>query len=164
MDAVISVDALLVSFIAAGSTVLLLIAVVILAVRQRKLLSRYRLILQGSTGQDLEQLLLGQAATLESLQTEVNRLNGQIHTLQEAAKLHVQKTAIVRFNAFPDTGSDLSFAIALLDANDNGMVISSLYGRSESRTYAKPIRSGQSTYQLSTEEKAALAQAQERKA
>ena len=160
MDAAISIDAMLVSLIAAALALVLLFTVILLAVRQRKLLARYRLILQGPTGHDLEQILLSQATALETLQAETGRLNQQIEAMQRAARLHVQKTGIVRFNAFPDTGSDLSFAIALLDANDNGMVISSLYGRSESRIYAKPIQAGQSTYQLSAEEKEALAQAQ----
>jgi hypothetical protein len=63
---------------------------------------------------------------------------------------------IVRFNAFEDTGSDLSFAVALLDADYNGVVLSSIFGRNESRTYAKPVVAGQSSYFLTNEEKEAL--------
>ncbi|HYG59221.1 MAG TPA: DUF4446 family protein [Symbiobacteriaceae bacterium] len=159
MDAAINVDAVLVSLVAVGLAFLVLIIVIILAISQRKFLARYRLLLNGPAGHDLEQLLLNQAAEIESLQSDLIRLTRQLDAMETASRLHVQKTAIIRFNAFPDTGSDLSFAIALLDADDNGMVVSSLYGRSESRIYAKPILAGQSTYQLSNEEKEALAKA-----
>jgi hypothetical protein len=67
---------------------------------------------------------------------------------------------MVRYNAFPDTGSDQSFSVAMLDADGNGLVLSSLYGRTETRTYAKPVQGGKSTYPLSDEETAALLQAQ----
>jgi len=150
------------SILALASAVLSLIAVVLtiaLTVRQNSLLRRYRSLLTGNAGQDLETLLLAQDASLQSTQREVARLVQQFEQLAAAARLHVQRTAIVRFNAFPDTGSDLSFAIALLDANNNGVVLSSLYSRSESRIYAKPIQNGKSTYALSDEERDALARA-----
>ena len=56
-------------------------------------------------------------------------------------------------------GADLSFSCALLDGQDNGVVVTSLYGRTECRTYAKPIRAGASSYVLTDEEKQALMQA-----
>ena len=71
----------------------------------------------------------------------------------------VQKVGVVRFRAFEDTGSDLSFAVALLDSEDNGVVLSSLFGRTESRVYAKPVEHGASSYLLSTEENEALSKA-----
>jgi len=69
---------------------------------------------------------------------------------------HIQQVGIVRFNAFDNTGSDLSFAVALLDAAKNGFVLSGIYGREESRVYAKPVLQGESTYTLTKEEKQAL--------
>lgn len=130
-------------------------------IRQRRLLQRYRLLLNGREGQDIEQMLLTQGASLEELRADLSSLRADVTTMARAARLHVQKTSIVRFNAFPDTGSDLSFAVALLDANNNGFVLSSLYGRNESRIYAKPIQGGKSTYTLSEEEKNAIAKAME---
>ncbi len=69
---------------------------------------------------------------------------------------------MVRFTAFDDPGRDLRFAIALLDEESNGLVLSSIFGRSESRVYAKPIVRGESSYFLSDEEKAALVQAKKK--
>lgn len=158
MDASV-LDPVLIAVVALVVGFLALILIIVFAARQAKLLKRYRLLLNGNQGQDVEQLLLTQGAAIEQLQSELAQLQRRVDILGTEAKLHVQKVGTVRFCAFPDTGSDLSFAIALLDAGDNGVVLSSLYGRSESRTYAKPILAGKSTYQLSDEEKEAIARA-----
>ena len=71
----------------------------------------------------------------------------------------VQKVGVVRFSPFEEIGSDLSFAIALLDHHHNGVVLSSIFGRDESRCYAKPIKNGESNYVLTEEEKQALSEA-----
>jgi hypothetical protein len=65
----------------------------------------------------------------------------------------------VRFNPFEDTGGNQSFALALLDAEGNGWVLSSLHARSGTRVYAKAIREGRADGALSDEEAAAIKQA-----
>lgn len=152
-------DPVLVSLVSAGIALVALITVLVIALRQNKLLKRYRLLLNGADGKDIERMLLTQGADVEELQVSLAALEHRVQQMAEQARFHVQRTGTVRFSAFPDTGSDLSFAIALLDAHDNGIILSSLYGRSESRTYAKPIVGGKSTYQLSEEEKEAIARA-----
>jgi len=67
-----------------------------------------------------------------------------------------QKIGVVRYNAFENVGSDLSFSIALLDANDDGFVINGIYSRDSSCTYAKPINNGVAKYVLSAEEMQAV--------
>ena len=69
------------------------------------------------------------------------------------------KVAIVRFRAFEDMGSDLSYAVAMLDSHNNGVVLSSIFAREDSRSYAKPIVNGTSTYPMTSEEEDALRQA-----
>ena len=75
----------------------------------------------------------------------------------------IQKIGLVRYNAFKDVGSDLSFTIALLDRNDNGVILNGLYGSESSNIFAKPIKGGVSKYQLSEEEKEALEIAEQSK-
>ena len=75
----------------------------------------------------------------------------------------VQKIGLVRYNAFKDVGSDLSFAIALLDRNNNGVVLNGLYGSESSNIYAKPIKNGESKYILSQEERDAIEIAEQSK-
>lgn len=150
---------MLLSGIAVLISLIMLTVTILIYVRQNRLLKRYRLLLNGNAGQDLEHLLLQQQETINRLEADVKELNRRVEELAQEAKSHVQKIGVVRFNPFPDTGSDLSFSIALLDGEDNGVVLSSLYGRSESRTYAKPLTGGVSTYQLTGEEKEAIERA-----
>jgi len=71
----------------------------------------------------------------------------------------VRKVGIIRFNPFKESGGDQSFSIALLDENDNGVVITSLYGRQDNKVFAKPVRNGKSKYLLSEEERRAIEEA-----
>ena len=71
----------------------------------------------------------------------------------------IQKVGIIRYNAYKDTGSDLSFTLALLDENNNGVVLNGIYSREMSNIYAKPIENGKSTYTLSDEEQKAIERA-----
>jgi len=68
---------------------------------------------------------------------------------------------LVRFDAFEDIAGQQSFSVALLDNRGNGVVITSLFGRIESRCYAKPVIKGNSPHRLSDEEMAAIKQAME---
>lgn len=132
---------------------------IVLYVKLAYLTKRYREFMAGGNGASLEEFLRTIHDDLRSLRGEVlenrRRMAEQAETLNRA----VRGIGVVRFNAFQDTGSDLSFAVAYLDAYRNGVVISSIYGREESRTYAKPIENCSSTYQLSQEEQDALAKA-----
>jgi len=70
-----------------------------------------------------------------------------------------QKIGFIKYNAFENIGNDLSFALTLLDGNNNGICISSIYGRSESRIFSKPIVKGKSLVSLSQEELESLNEA-----
>lgn len=91
-------------------------------------------------------------AELVSAQQEIGHLRAQLRSKVSSARL-------VRFNAFQDLGSDLSFSLALIDDEKNGVVLSSIYGREESRTYAKPVQAGSSSYTLTEEEMQVISQA-----
>ena len=97
--------------------------------------------------------------TLESvaeLKEENHQLRNRIVALQEALKGKVNAPIIYRYNAFSDMGSDLSYSTAILDDKDNGIVLTSIYGREVSHTYGKPVESGASSYTLTEEEKKAI--------
>lgn len=133
-----------------------LFAILSLTVKLSRLNRRYQKLMQGSDGLNLEGLL---EKHMEEMRLSVGRVN-QLQQQQDDCNLKLQRAlqhvGVVRFNAFHDMGGDLSFAIALLDGRENGVVLSSLFGRSDSRIYAKPIESGQSAYLLTTEEKEAV--------
>ena len=89
----------------------------------------------------------------------LDSLEGSLRALSERQQRCVQKVGMVRYNAFDDVGGELSFSLALLDGHDDGVVLSGLYGREESRIYAKPIEGGKSSINLSDEEREALRRA-----
>lgn len=79
--------------------------------------------------------------------------------LQRQAPSALQRVGVVRFNPFEDTGGDQSFALCIADAHGNGVVVSGLYRRNESRVFAKPLAAWISTYALSDEERQAIGRA-----
>ncbi|MDR3589264.1 MAG: DUF4446 family protein [Negativicutes bacterium] len=145
----------------AGLILLALIIFIAINFKLAKLNRRYQKMMQGVHGENLERVLVGHIEEVRQAITQVNSLSKDVRRLDGILRGCVQRVGIVRFNAFEDTGSDLSFAVAMLDAENNGIVISSLFGRNDSRTYAKPIVNGESSYFLTTEEKQALLKAKE---
>ena len=94
---------------------------------------------------------------------KVEDLNKEIiqycERLDKTVDTCIQKIGIVRYNAFKDVGRNLSFTLALLDNNNNGVVLNGIYSRDNSNIYAKPIKDGKSEYILSDEEKEAIEKA-----
>ncbi|MBI2041823.1 MAG: DUF4446 family protein [Candidatus Nealsonbacteria bacterium] len=96
---------------------------------------------------------------LKKLEENFQNLSQELDALKEKNKKNLHKVGLVRFNPFPEVGGDQSFSVAVLDANDDGFVMTSHYLRELSRAYAKPIEKGTSRYQLSKEEIEAIARA-----
>lgn len=117
----------------------------------------------GQKATDLEGVLAEQIKRLRQAEKEIKSFNKFGLYLEKMALKSVQKVGVVRFNPFKETGGDQSFSIALLDSQDNGLVISSLYTREGTRVYCKPIEEGKSKYNLSKEEEMAIEQAKKSK-
>ena len=86
-------------------------------------------------------------------------LGKRVDDLEIVARLAVQHVGLVKFDAFEDMGGHLSFAAAMLDAEGDGFVLTSINGRQDARIYAKPIERGQSVSHLSDEEQEAIRRA-----
>lgn len=100
-------------------------------------------------------------AYLRNLEKSFEKLSEGLENLKKESRFSIQKIGIVRFNPFSEVGSDQSFSIALLDGNNDGVVITSLYAREGNRVYGKSIKAGLSKYSLSDEEKKAIKSAKE---
>ena len=123
------------------------------------------------TEKRLKRFFLGKKAkdledTIISLETEINKLNKakdtiekEIATVNTKLKKSIRGLETIRFNPFPDQGSNQSFAIGMLNEEGDGLVISSLYSRERMSIFAKPVKNGRSEYELSVEEKEALVKA-----
>lgn len=99
-------------------------------------------------------------AQFEELKKQFQDLSQEVKTLKADSVTSIKKVAVIRFNPFTELGSNQSFSAAILDEANNGLVITSLFTRSENRVYGKPIKNGASDYQLTNEEKEAIKKAQ----
>jgi hypothetical protein len=123
--------------------------------KYRKLKAKYDRFFSGTgekNGQSLEELLNCYIDNVSKLSNKSKEIENHINYIERNVLQCTQKVGIIRYNAFENMGSDLSFSIALLDNNDNGLTITGIYSRESSSTYAKPIVAGKSKYALSAEE------------
>lgn len=107
-------------------------------------------------GEDIEENLKVYIKKTEKVEKENKEIVGYCEDLSKELSKTIKKVGIVRYNAFKDTGSDLSFALALLNDNNDGVVLNGIYSREMSNIYAKPIRAGKSTYTISEQEQEAI--------
>ena len=125
---------------------------IINAIKIRKLKIKYEKFMKLENDVDLEKLLEKCIMKTDEIINKNKEIEAHLNKLDRNILNCIQKVSMSRFNAFDDVGSDLSYTLALLDGNDNGVVITSLYTRDFSTTYGKPIVGGKSTYPLSAEE------------
>lgn len=114
-------------------------------------------------GKDLGQDLNRYMDKVINLEKELGNTNVVCKHLEKRLDGCIQKVGIVRYNAYKDTSSDLSFAIALLDEQNNGVVLNGIYSREMSNIYAKPINNGKSNYTMTQEEQDAVFKAMNEK-
>lgn len=145
----------------ANSVILLLVGVwlVILTVVVFKIYSHYRRLTTGVKGDDLREILEQVVSYVKDSEIKRVELEKYIATVADRGKFHIQKFGIVKFNPFSQTGGEHSFALTLLDANNNGFIITSLHSREITRLYIKPVSDGKSKLDLSKEEREALRKA-----
>jgi hypothetical protein len=93
---------------------------------------------------------------VDGVLTAQRRSDDRLSELERVARTEVARVGFVRYNAFDDVGSDLSFALALLNEDGDGVVISSIYSREETRTYGKAVKAYTSVVDASREERAAI--------
>ncbi len=96
---------------------------------------------------------------LERLDKDNQKIKKDLEDFKKESQSFLQKIGIVRFNPFKEVGGDQSFCIALLDARNNGFVLTSYYSREMNRTYTKVVKNGLSQHSLSEEEKEAISKA-----
>jgi hypothetical protein len=140
----------------AAILVILLIAVVAVSIRLRRATRAYGALVRGAQGGSLEQVLDQHIGQVRQVSSRLDDLNTMTEYLEQRTRGSLQHIGLVRFNPFEDTGSDQSFAIALLDDRKDGIVISSLHGRANTRVFAKPVENGTSRHTLSSEETDAI--------
>ena len=153
-------DNLALAFGVLTALVLVLLVAVIAQGRQLSRATRaYRDVVRDTDnggGRSLHDLLAGNASAVERTAERMGDIEASQSLLEKRTRRSLQHIGMVRYNPFEDTGSDQSFAIALLDDQRDGVVISSLHGRANTRIFAKPVADGTSPHNLSDEETEAI--------
>jgi uncharacterized protein YlxW (UPF0749 family) len=114
---------------------------------------------QVSDSREAVQLLAEHDRAIAQLRQAIRGVDEEQRRQAEALLGVVQQVGLIRYDAFEDMGGHLSFSAALLDAAGNGVVITSINGRQDTRCYAKPVRGGTSDHNLSVEEEQAIREA-----
>ena len=120
---------------------------------------RLKKLMAGKKAKDLEDLFIQFAKDLKELQNSRDNLSKNIANIETKVKASIRGLSTVRFNPFKDSGGNQSFAIALLNEDGDGVIISSLYSRERMSVFAKPIKNNTSEYDLTNEETEALKKA-----
>lgn len=140
--------------------IILLIGFLAVLISNIKLNNRYKKFMNKlGNGKDLEEDLENFMYKVDRVERQNAEITNFCKNLDEDLSKCIQKIGIVRYSAFKDTGSDLSFAVALLDEKNNGIVFNGIYSREMSNIYAKPVEKGNSKYTLSNEEVEAIRKA-----
>ncbi len=137
--------------------ILLLIGYIINIIKISSIKNKYNNFMRKfSKNSSIEEDLSRYVEDVEFLKQENQKVLNYCKNLDNEIDNCIQKIGIVRYSAFKDTGSDLSFALAMLDENNNGVLLNGIYSREMSNIYGKPIKNGKSDYTLSKEEEEAL--------
>jgi hypothetical protein len=121
-----------------------------------KMRNAYRVLQGGDRRDDFVTAVNRHVDAVGDLRTEVAIIRDGLHRVSGDLADALRHVAVVRYDAFPDMGGRLSFSAALLDDAGDGLVLTSINGRSETRTYAKGVKAGASEHQLSPEEEQAV--------
>jgi hypothetical protein len=137
----------------------LLLAVLALGLRLARIRRAYARLLDGGPRGDLLAAVSRQIEAVDELQRTAGLIGRETAQLRQRVSSAVRTIGLTRYDAFPDVGGQLSFSVAFLDEAGDGVVLSTISGRADSRSYAKAVRGGRSEHQLSEEEQAAIAMA-----
>jgi hypothetical protein len=130
-----------------------------LITRLAKVRAAYDTLVGGDTGMTFVDAVHKQSTGIDGLRSDVRVLRDDLAAARADLSDALRHVAVVRYDAFGDMGGRMSFSAALLDDAGDGLVLTSINGRSETRTYAKGVKAGSSDHTLSPEEAQAIAHA-----
>ena len=125
----------------------------------KKLKKSYDRFMSGKDMESMEEIMWKQFDRIEILEEADRDKRRELTDLSQIVQNAYQKVGLVKYDAFREMSGKLSYALALLDQNDNGVVITSMYSRDGCFSYAKEVVMGESSINLSEEETEALKKA-----
>jgi len=151
-------QSLLVAALAAAVACLALAALA-QGIALRRVRAKWRSLLDGAAGGNLERMLYDHLRERVALEERVAAHGDRLDQAERRLRIAKSYVGVVRFDAFPDVGGQQSFSLAIYDDQGDGAVLTSLVGRADCRVYGKPLRRGEGERHLSDEENRAIAAA-----
>lgn len=142
-----------------GIMIFVLLYMVRVSMKLTRFLKRYKIFMRGKDAVSLEMAFAQRFADVDRIEEITKMHTNEIRRIKEIQGRTANKIGIVKYDAFPDVGGRLSFALAMLDESDSGFVLNAIHGREGCYTYVKEIVKGESYVVLGQEEKEALRQA-----
>lgn len=142
-----------------GLTALLLLMVIVSLFKMAKLKKQYSKFMMGSEAVSLEEMIQNQAALIDKLNRENAEIQKKIQDMDNNIQICYQKTGIEKYDALKGLGGQISFAMALLDKSNTGIIMNSIHTREGSYLYMKTIENGKCELTLGREEEKALEKA-----
>lgn len=139
-------------YIISGVVVIILLWILMIEIRLKKIFS-------GTNARNLEEMIVIVGKKINQLEQTQAEINKHLIKIDDRLNKSIRNIETIRFNPFIDAGSNQSFAIAFMNDEGNGVVMSSLYARDRMSIFAKPVVNGKSTFELSNEEKEVLEKA-----
>ena len=139
--------------------VFVLLYMVRVSIKMTRFMKRYRIFMKGRDAISLEKAFVARFQEMEKMEAVTRANTDEIRRIRDIQNRTANKIGIVKYDAFPDIGGRLSFALAMLDDNNSGFVLNAIHGRDGCYTYIKEIVKGESYVVLGQEEKEALKQA-----
>ncbi len=146
--------------IISGIIILIFILYIINIIKLSKIRKEYKKFMEKvGKGGNIEEILDKHIEKINKTVAKNDELEKFCVKIDTDIKNCIQKVGIYRYNAYKDTGSDLSFTLAMLDEKNNGVVLNGIYSRDMSNIYAKPVENGNSPYKMTEEENEAVRRA-----
>ena len=143
--------------IIAGLNILLLFLYISNLFKLKKINKNYKTFMKKlGNGNNIEEILKKYIQKVEEVDGKNKEIMEYCNRLEKDISLCIKKIGMVRYSAFKDTGSDLSFALALLNEKNDGVILNGIYSREMSNIYAKQVKEGKTNNKLSEEEEKAL--------
>ena len=155
----IGIDPGIILIFVLGVLLIVLVYMIKISMKMSRFIKKYKMFMRGLDGASLERAFAARFNQMDLLEENSRNHMEEIRKIKEVQNITLNKVAIVKYDAFKEMGGKLSFALAMLDKENNGFVMNAIHSSDVCYTYVKEIVKGESYVVLGEEEKEALRQA-----
>ena len=155
----IGIDPGIILIFVLGVLLIVLVYMIKISMKMSRFIKKYKMFMRGLDGASLERAFASRFNQMDLLEENSRNHMEEIRKIKEVQNITLNKVAIVKYDAFKEMGGKLSFALAMLDKENNGFVMNAIHSSDGCYTYVKEIVKGESYVVLGEEEKEALRQA-----